>query len=846
MATNPFGNYYPSEGDNTQQFTYPDSSGNNYAYDSSSAGLMGDSGNNLQHQPMGAGMAEVDLSRYPEPKESTKKIRGRADIIEYFFGGPVNRELIIAKAFYFCFFSAFGSLLPLMAIYFKNMGMTPTQAGILIGIRPFVGYLSAPFWADLADRFKKGRIMLLGSLAAWIIFNVPLGLIRPPAISCLIHNSSDFVIVSPTGLVNRIDKRSISPSDYYDVEQENFMAGWTPRQPEWIEDHHQSGQGGLDDLNMISSKLPWNQLLAMEEEESVDIPLADEYGDNGGEGRVARIRRHATPSPMKPDHVVGMSPYSVKFAANYQEKENSQWVSPTFSYTIFNRNDIRKVFFLFLLLIVIGEFFCCPSMTLADTAVLNLLGKENADQYGRQRMFASIGWGLTMFFVCLTLDHSTPTQGPNHPCQVHERERVYTVCYVSFTMFMIGTMIVATRLPFNYDPEPQESLANPATVSTPEESTRYVPPAPGSWYHPKGPPPPPPGSQHHPSTKEVMNDALKNLLGKSKVFAQTTSKIPEWMPVLRHMANIRCASFMFVAWFMGFGIGLIFTFLFWHLQDYGGTSTVFGMASVVNHISEMLAYFLSYPLIRKIGHIKVLCLGLLCSVLRFLYISYIREPWGVIPFELIQGVTHSAVWAAACSYIAHNTPPELRVSAQGVLSFVHNGAGRACGTIFGGLFSTYYGTTAVLRGYGFACIFVLVGFVLVCFYHRGKGLTTDLTPAEDPHQVAAEMAHLAPHGVPGNPTIVRTASTANLENSASKPTLNYNTSHGNLDIPHVGGMAPPTNPFLASSNNQPTSSSFGYVAEEYNGISMNPTQSGSVNYSSSSGYNTSQYNNSQY
>ena len=41
-------------------------------------------------------------------------------------------------------------------------------------------------------------------------------------------------------------------------------------------------------------------------------------------------------------------------------------------------------------------------------------------------------------------------------------------------------------------------------------------------------------------------------------------------------------------------------------QDYGGTSTVFGMASVVNHISEMLAYFLSYPLIRKIGHIKVI------------------------------------------------------------------------------------------------------------------------------------------------------------------------------------------------------------------------------------------------
>lgn len=125
---------------------------------------------------------------------------------------------------------------------------------------------------------------------------------------------------------------------------------------------------------------------------------------------------------------------------------------------------------------------------------------------------------------------------------------------------------------------------------------------------------------------------------------------------------------------------------------------MFGMASVVNHISEIFAYFLSFPLIRRVGHIKVLLLGLLCNVLRFLYISYIREPWGVMPFELIQGITHSAVWAAACSYITLNTPEELRDSARGVLSFVHNGAGRACGTIIGGLLATSYGTFFHLIG----------------------------------------------------------------------------------------------------------------------------------------------------
>ena len=89
------------------------------------------------------------------------------------------------------------------------------------------------------------------------------------------------------------------------------------------------------------------------------------------------------------------------------------------------------------------------------------------------------------------------------------------------------------------------------------------------------------------------------------MFAQTTREIPEWVTVLKYFANVKCGSFLFVAWFMGFGIGLIFTFLFWHLQDYGGSPTLFGVASVINHISEIFAYFFSFRLITQMGHVKV-------------------------------------------------------------------------------------------------------------------------------------------------------------------------------------------------------------------------------------------------
>lgn len=44
-----------------------------------------------------------------------------------------------------------------MGIYFKQMGMNAGQCGLLIGTRPFVEFLSAPFWGSYADRYSKQK-----------------------------------------------------------------------------------------------------------------------------------------------------------------------------------------------------------------------------------------------------------------------------------------------------------------------------------------------------------------------------------------------------------------------------------------------------------------------------------------------------------------------------------------------------------------------------------------------------------------------------------------------------------------------------------------------------------------
>lgn len=628
-----------------------------------------------------------DLESGKKPSSYNKK-----DIIDNLCTS-VNQDLLISKTFYFFFFSAFGSLFPLLAVYFKQLGMNPTQSGILIGIRPFVEFLSAPLWGNMADRFRKGKMMLLFSLFSWIIFTLALAFIHPPASSCVTFNTTHHILYHPDA---ERSKRSANFDNYLAVNEIVMEADAEDNKTEEWE--------------------PYQRYRRQKE----------------------KYNRHSSP----PNYVIGKSPNSLEYTLNYDKEHHTSYISPPFSSIVYRWEDIQEVFFLLLLLVILGEFFSAPSITLADSATLSYLG-DNTDSYGKQRMFGSLGWGLAMFFVGIALDHSTTFI--DHPCGPHEKERNYTICFATFSVLMGCAFIAATQFRFDYDAIdnniPLKVMQNGPNRGNPQIVTD------GSF-------------------KAEASDLSKGPgTAKSTVFAQTTRKLPEWFTVLRTFATLRYGAFLYVTWFMGFGIGLVFTFLFWHLQDLGGTPTLFGVASVINHISEIFAYFFSFKFIRQIGHTKVLCIGLGGNVCRFLYISWLRNPWWVLPFEFVQGITHAAVWAACCSYITQSTPATLRSSAQGVLQGLHHGLGRGCGAVIGGIFVTHFGTQVTFRGYGFACLIVLFLFILINYYRKDKGFSS-FQDEQEPGMVIEETSHLAPHGVPANP-MARSLSKQNLEDQNS-------------------------------------------------------------------------------
>ncbi|XP_077071197.1 major facilitator superfamily domain-containing protein 6-B isoform X1 [Siphateles boraxobius] len=558
----------------------------------------------------------------------------------------IDNHLLISKVFYFFFYSAYGSLHPLLAVYYKQLGMTPSQSGLLVGIRYFIEFCSAPFWGVMADRFKKGKPVLLFSVLCWVVFNCGIGFVKPAAMSCVLK---DPTVAPPTNFTNYT------------------QAGNRTRQRRYLTEDTYSAP-------------------------SLSQPILAAYGSHSRYIRSADVNTTSTPSENPTANAGSISMLSSSTTALPRTSTVTSKSTSTIEaqattaklkeyLIVFNKEQVDTIFLLILLVIIIGEFFSAPAVTIVDTITLQYLG-QHRDRYGLQRMWGSLGWGIAMLSVGIWIDHTHITifiQGSG--CVLPDYKN-YQIAFIVFGVLMSSALIVATQFHFDNsvyrsgeEGDKKEDVEIPQVVqevSSPESSSDDSPVCPESNLQPF---------------------PFKDLF--------------------RIICAVRYSTVLFVAWFMGFGYGFVFTFLYWHLEDLEGSTTLFGICSVLSHISELAAYFISHKLIELIGHIRVLYIGLACNTARYLYISYLENAWIVLPMEVLQGLTHASVWAACISYLSAAVPPALRTSAQGILQGLHLGLGRGCGAMLGGVFVNFFGAAETFRGLGMASLVTLLIFSLI-------------------------------------------------------------------------------------------------------------------------------------
>lgn len=331
------------------------------------------------------------------------------------FNFKIDKELLKFKAFFLLFFAGFGSTFPYLGVYFKQIGLNATYVGILAGVRPLIQFISGPFWALLADKYKARKSILLFSILAWLVMTLLLAFPRPHREVCRkVNETRHLSIASGTASArSQISVAGIFQGHFGEVIYTNHCPNCKGEKLVGKRDTYYSTN---------TKNLPGN---VIRNKRNKDEGIT-ETSSNKGSGSWIK-----TKSPVV---ILNVNlEYQNKTKNNKDNKKEREHKSEriySIRYVIErDQNEIRYIFYILLVLIVVGEFLEAPSFIMIDTALLDHLGSDKK-HYGKTRLFGSIGYGVASFSVGALLDHF----------QYEFCGKVYTnymVIFYLFTGFMI-------------------------------------------------------------------------------------------------------------------------------------------------------------------------------------------------------------------------------------------------------------------------------------------------------------------------------------------------------------------------------------------------------------------------
>lgn len=175
---------------------------------------------------------------------------------------------------------------------------------------------------------------------------------------------------------------------------------------------------------------------------------------------------------------------------------------------------------------------------------------------------------------------------------------------------------------------------------------------------------------------------------------------------IRPLLSFEWLTFLATVLFFGWSLGLLRTFLFWHLQDLGGTQLLFSIIAATHCFSEVMSYHYAELVTRMIGYHRAFYVGLVFLSLRLVLYGVIENPWIVLPIELFHGLSTTLIWSMAVSLVGLN--PAVPMTMQGVLSGVYWGLGYGGGSILSGLFVNTIGSTRTFIAYGIVSLLIFL------------------------------------------------------------------------------------------------------------------------------------------
>lgn len=324
----------------------------------------------------------------------------------------IDQRVLVPKAFYTFFYTGIGALFPYLPVYFKQLHLTPHETGVLIGVRPLIQFLATPIWGAIADRFCKGKVVLLISVLGWLVSNVLLALIPDTRHTRLCDNIVDYdPKMKQLSDSTMLMKRSLSSNVSFRTQR-------------------------LDSSkinNLIQNK---TYLSKSKTAQSVS------FTNTSNETFVLKQRQFYNTTHSR--------------VYNFEDQYSRPWIVNLMDdqETILHDNitSDRRIFRYLLAVTVVGTMLSAPTHAMADTATLTSL--EGAlHKYGKVRLWGSLGWGVGGFTVgsAVSTSYSTRCNG--------EIIIDYFPCFYVYAVAMGMAFLSATQ--FRYSGKAEDLIECP-------------------------------------------------------------------------------------------------------------------------------------------------------------------------------------------------------------------------------------------------------------------------------------------------------------------------------------------------------------------------------------------------
>ena len=247
--------------------------------------------------------------------------------------------------------------------------------------RPFVEFFSAPFWSVVSTRFRQAKNILLMALLSWIVFTVAIGFITPPPHSCwremnATHQSIERVGYSTSTIKSNTKhqiKRQVltiptmnleKSKDLIDKGKKLILNNTNPMMKTILNstiNRLVNTTRKRKTTTMTTTIKTTPRLNNNEEDDDVEDDEEDDSIEDVSSTTPKSNRKQSNTNNFlhvnAPQKIIG-NPLEITIT-------NLSLVKPLASPVLYEQKDVRNVFMVFLLLIIIGEFFSAPAITLA-------------------------------------------------------------------------------------------------------------------------------------------------------------------------------------------------------------------------------------------------------------------------------------------------------------------------------------------------------------------------------------------------------------------------------------------------------------------------------------------------